>query len=148
MKTITTAAGLLLALSAFGGGKDPKPATPEYSRAAETKFMGKVAEVREVGKEGALPGIYLTVTVKADTVKLYVGPKDFVNLFGVTFKVGEEIDVTGAKVQFEGSELILAREIAMGRVTLILSRRERLAELGLQQAASLSDGRLSRRAID
>ena len=120
MKTITTAAGLLLALSAFGGGKDPKPATPEYSRGAETKFIAKVVEAKEVGKESALPGIYLTVTVKTDTVKVYVGPKEFVNLFGVTFKAGEEIEITGAKAQFEGGELILAREIAIGRVTLIL----------------------------
>ncbi len=120
MKTITTAAGLLLALSAFGGSKDPKPATPEYSRLAETKFIGKVAEVREVGIESALPGIYLTVTVKTDTVKVYVGPKEFVNLFGVKFSAGEEIEVTGAKAQFEGGELILGKEIVIGRVTLIL----------------------------
>jgi hypothetical protein len=120
MKTITTAAGLLLALSAFGGGKDPKPATPEYSRAAETKFTGKVAEVREVGTESVLPGIYLTVTVKTDTIKVYVGPKSFVNLFGVTFKAGDGVDITGAKVQFEAGELILGREIVIGRVTLIL----------------------------
>jgi hypothetical protein len=120
MNTITTAAGLLLALSAFGGSKDPKPATPEYSRGAETKFIAKIVEVREAGKESALPGIYLTVTVKTDTVKVYVGPKEFVNIFGVTFKAGEEIEVTGAKAQFEGGGLILAKEIAIGRVTLIL----------------------------
>lgn len=120
MKTITTAAGLLLALTAFGGGKDAKSAAPEYSRAAETKFSAKVTEVREAGKESALPGLYLTVTVKTDTMKLYVGPKEFVNLFGVTFKPGQEIEVTGAKTQLEGAELILAREITMGRVTLIL----------------------------
>ncbi len=119
MKTITTAAGLLLALTAFGGSKDPK-AIPEYSRTAETKFIGKVAEVREVGKESALPGIYLTVTVKTDTVKVYVGPKEFVNLFGITFKAGQEIEVTGAKAQFEGGELILGKEIVIGAVTLIL----------------------------
>jgi hypothetical protein len=120
MKTITTAAGLLLALSAFGGSKDPNPATPEYSRTAETKFIGKIAEVREAGKESALPGIYLTVAVKTDTVKVYVGPKEFIKIFGVTFKAGEEIEVTGAKAQFEGSGVILAKEIAIGRVTLIL----------------------------
>jgi hypothetical protein len=120
MKTITTAAGLMLALSAFGGGKDVKSAAPEYQRAAETKFMGKVAEVREVGKESALDGIYLTVTVKTDRVNVYLGPKDFVKIFGVTFKAGEEIEVLGAKAQFEGSELILGREIRIGAVTLIL----------------------------
>jgi hypothetical protein len=116
MKSITIAAGLLLGLSAFGGGKDPKAATPEYSRAAETKFTGKIAEVREAGTDSALPGIYLTV----NTIKVYVGPKAFVNLFGVTFKAGDSVDITGAKVQFEGGELILSREIVIGRVTLIL----------------------------
>ena len=38
-------------------------ATPEYSRAAETKVTGKIAEVREAGTESALPGIYLTVNI-------------------------------------------------------------------------------------
>jgi hypothetical protein len=120
MKTITTAGGLLLALCAFGGGKDAKPAAPEYPLGVETKFIAKVAEVREVGKENALDGVHLTLTTKTDTVKVYVGPKDFVKIFGVTFKPGQEIEVIGAKVKFEGSEVILAREIQMGRVTLIL----------------------------
>ena len=39
------------------------------------------------------------------------------NLFGVTFKPGDSVDITGAKVQFEGGELILSREIVIGRVT-------------------------------
>ena len=120
MKTMTIAGSLLLALSAFGGGKDAKSTVPDYPRATETKFMAKVVESREVGKESVLEGVYLTVTVKTDTLKVYVGPKDFVKLFGVTFKAGEEIEVTGAKVQFEGSDLILARELRMGHVTLIL----------------------------
>ena len=51
---------------------------------------------------------------------MYFGPKDFVNIFGVTFKAGEEIEVSGAKAQFEGDELILGREIRIGCVTLIL----------------------------
>jgi hypothetical protein len=120
MKTITTAAGLLLALSAFGGSRDPKPAGPSYDRRAEATFVAKVAEVRETGTQSALEGIYLTVTVKTDRVNVYVAPKDFVKLFGVTFKTGQEIEVIGAKTLLEGGEVILAREIRIGQVTLIL----------------------------
>lgn len=119
MKILTTAAGLLMAMSAFGGGTDAKVAAPAYQRSAETKFIAKVAEVREVSK-GGLEGIYLTVTVKSDTLNVYVGPAAFVKIFGVAFTPGEEIEVTGAKAQVNGADVILAREIALGRVTLIL----------------------------
>ena len=120
MRTITTALGLLLVLPAFGGGKDVKTAAPAYQRSAETKFIAKVAEVREAPKGASLEGIFLSVTVKAETLNVYVGPKEFVKLFGVTFNVGEEIEVTGAKAEIDGAQVILAREINVGRVTLIL----------------------------
>jgi len=121
MKTVTTVAGFLLAVSAFAGGSDPKVPAPAYPLKAETNFIAKVADMREVGKESALAGIYLSVTNKnGETVNVYVGPKEFVKLFDVTFKVGLELEITGAKVKFDGGDVILSREIKFGRITLTL----------------------------
>lgn len=122
MKAMTWAVALALGCAAFGGGKDPKTsAGPAYDRGSESKFLGKIAEVREVPK-GELPGgIYLTVkTEKGDSVNVYVGPREFVKIFDVTFKAGEEVEVLASKVKFEGGDIFLAREIRMGQVTLIL----------------------------
>lgn len=121
MRVMTCVAGLLLACSVFGGNKDPKtdPA-PAYNRASESKFFGSIAEVREVGKDHALPGIFLTVAVKSDKLTVYVGPKEFVKLFDLTFSEGQEVDVLASKVKYEGGEVFLAREIRMGTTTLIL----------------------------
>jgi len=119
MKGITFAAGLLLACSAFAGGNETKKNSgPAYDRSTETKFTGKIAEIRETPKDQALGGIHITVTGK--DMDIYVGPTDFVKIFGADLKVGEEVEVLASKVKFDGNEILLAREIRMGHVTLIL----------------------------
>ncbi len=122
MKAITCVAALLLAVSAAAGGKDAKAAPgPAYDRNSETKFLGKVTEVRELGQDHALAGVYLSIkTEKGENVSVYVGPQEFIKLFDVTFSAGEDVEVRASKVKFDGSDLFLAREIRMGQVTLIL----------------------------
>ena len=148
MKTITTAAGLLLALSAFGGSKDPKPRPRSIRVLRKPSSSGRWRRFGEVGMRARFREIYLTVTVKTDTVKVYVGPKEFVNLFGVKFSAGEEIEVTGAKAQFEGGELILGKEIVIGRVTLILRDESGWPNWDYNKPESAADGPVSRRMID
>ena len=68
MKTITTAAGLMLALSAFGGGKDV-----EIRGAGVFSVRGNQIYREGGGGSGSrqgerASGVYLTVTVKTDTV--------------------------------------------------------------------------------
>ncbi len=122
MKAMTWAVALALGCAAFGGGKDPKsPAGPAYDRSSETKFIGKIVEVREVPAGQVLAGIHLTVKMeKGENVNVYVGPRAFVKIFDVTFSAGQEVEVLASKVKFEDGEIFLAREIRMGQTTLIL----------------------------
>jgi hypothetical protein len=117
MRIFAIVSGLVMGAWAFGA--DARIAAPEYQRSAETKFIGKVTGVRELDK-GGLEGIYLTVTVKNEPVEVYVGPKSFVKLAGVSFATGQEVRVTGAAAEVEGVKVILAREIEIKQVTLIL----------------------------
>lgn len=118
-KAIPCAAGLLLACAVFAA-TNPKDPAHSYDLKSETKFTAKIVEVTEVAKNEALPGIHLTVDCKEGKVNLYVGPKEFVKLFDVTFKEGQEIDVIASKIAAEGGDIYLAREIRLGQVTLVL----------------------------
>jgi hypothetical protein len=85
MKTILGAV-MTLALSlpfgmapAFGGGKDPAPAVPQYN-------------------------------VKSET---------FIKLMAMPIRNGlKDVGITGSKVKFEGTDLVLARELRIEKTVL------------------------------
>jgi hypothetical protein len=120
----TSALTLLLGVAGFAGGKDPGDKGPRYDPAKETTISTTVVEVREVSSEGPLEGIHLDVKMKGETLEVYVGPADFVKLFGVTFNKGDDIDVTGSKVTVDGGVILLGREIRLGHVTLLLRDKD------------------------
>ena len=100
-------------------GKDIKDAGPAYDTATVVSVTAIVTEVRDV-QTGPLDGVNLTVKVNGQPIRLYVAPAAFVKSFGVTFKKNDILEVTGSKVTFEGSALILARDITLFRTDMIL----------------------------
>ena len=99
--------------------KDPKAPGPSYDTATVVDIQAKVTAVREVPKGSPMDGLHLMVQSGADTLDVYVGPPEFVKVFEVTFKPGDQIHVIGSKVDFEGSKVVLAREVAIGTVTIL-----------------------------
>lgn len=93
---------------------------PVYDPATEINTIVAIVDVRKVPKEDILDGIHLTVKSKNDSFDVYLGPVDFVKLFDVAFKKGDEIELTGSRVRVQGEDLVLAREVRFGHVTLIL----------------------------
>ena len=110
---------LMVMPGVFAGAKDPAVTAPAYDTKTETQFEAIVGEARQVSS-GALIGTFLTVKYKGESLDVYLGPDEFVKLFEVQFKAGHEVQVTGSKVKFEGKDLILAREVEIGKVTLRL----------------------------
>jgi hypothetical protein len=96
--------------------KDPGPA---YDTTKVVGIQGKVTAVREDPKGSPMEGLHLTLQAGLETLDVYVGPAEFVKVFEVTFKPGDQIRVIGAKVDFEGSTVVLAREVAIGTVTIL-----------------------------
>jgi hypothetical protein len=109
--TLTFALALSLAFVA-------KAADPAYDKATVVEVSGTVTAVREVPKGNPLPGIHLTLQAESKTLDIYVGPTEFVKMFEVTFKNGDNIRAIGSKVKFEDATVVLAREVTMGEVTL------------------------------
>ena len=99
--------------------KDPKAPGPSYDTTKVVEIQGKVKAVREDPKGSAMAGLHLTLQAGVETLDVYVGPPEFVKVFEVTFKPGDEVRVIGAKVDFEGSKVVLAREVGIGIVTIL-----------------------------
>lgn len=110
---------LLVVPSAFAGGKDPSSLAPAYDAKTEIQFEGQVAGTREVST-GPLQGVYLTVTAKGESTDLYLAPVAFIKMIDAHFNAGETVEVTGSKVVFNGKDLVLTRELRLGKTTLAL----------------------------
>jgi len=121
MRSLTFSVLLALPIAvAFGGGKEPIAAGPQYDPDKVVTVTAIVTDVREVPKGDPLEGINLTVKVNGETIRAYVAPVAFVKLFSVTFKKNDVLEITGSKVRFEGSDLILTRELTRFQTDMIL----------------------------
>jgi len=126
MKAFALAAVLGLAVSPlFGDSKESKEkSAPAYDTATVVDVSGEVTEVRDIPSGSPIAGVNLTIKVKGEPVAVYVAPTEFVKLFDVKFAKGDEVQVVGSKVKFEGADLILAREIRLGHTTLVVRDKD------------------------
>jgi hypothetical protein len=122
MQTILGAVMTLAMITpAFGGGKDPAPAVPQYNAKAETDFVGTVMKIREVPAGEAFAGTHLTMQVRNETIDVFLGPADFIKLMALPLKAGlKDVGIAGSKVKFEGNDLVLARELRIDKMVLSL----------------------------
>jgi hypothetical protein len=117
---------VLLIVAANASGQTPAAdPEPRYDTAASVDMMVVVESQREVPKGSPLAGFHLIVrpeTAKegTDTIDVYLGPSDYVKDFDVTFAKGDRLQVTGCKVKYAGTIVILAKELRRESTTLYL----------------------------
>ncbi len=90
---------------------------PKYDLTKETKFKGTVTQVTEGA--GATDPTVLTVKVAENVISVRLAPKDYLKEIDCWIKVGDVVEVTGAKVTDSGDE-VLAREVVFGNNTMVL----------------------------
>lgn len=117
MKTLVGTA-IALSMTLLAADK-AAPIDPSYDTATVIDLTAKVTEVREVSKGQPLAGVHVILQKESQTLDIYVGPAEFVKVFDVKFVKGDEIRVIGSKVDFDGSTVVLAREVTLGTVTLV-----------------------------
>ena len=112
---------------AFGQGTEQERAGV-YNQNAETIVKGTVEQV----KTAYLPGggasaqarremsgpIYINLKADSGTFAVYVGPSWFLESKGFKFAKGDQIEVTGSKLQ--DKDVIVAREIKRGDQILVV----------------------------
>ena len=102
------------------GQKAPETSPPKYDPQTETKMKVKVDDVKLPPKGSEKEVVHLLVKNGPDTMDVYLCPKSFLDDMGVSFNKGDDIALTGSKVKQNGADLILAREVVKGDVTLVL----------------------------
>jgi hypothetical protein len=98
----------------------PAAAKVKYDEASRIKITGVVDDIqqRSLGGTCKAPGVFVTVKANEQTYELRVGPKWFVDTLTWTFTKGDKLEITGWKVDKEGSNEVVVRKINRAEWTL------------------------------
>jgi len=113
---IVVFAVLLAALPA--GAQEKPPRAPEYDVNAEVTVRGEVVEVHESKLASDHPGLHVVLKNEEETVEVHACPVRFLRELEFTIEPGDRLAVTGSRRK--GTNLIVAREIVKGQLSLIL----------------------------
>jgi len=94
----------------------PRASVPKYDAATEAVFKGTVQEVRDrqCPVSGGIGSHVILKLENGSTIEVHLASKKFVDEYELVFNVGDQLEVTGSKVVFEGVETIFAREVKRG----------------------------------
>jgi hypothetical protein len=92
-------------------------AVPKYDPKAETTFKGIIVDVRDrvCPVSGGLGSHIIIRMSDGKTIEAHLAATKFVNSYDLIFHKGEEVEIIGTKVMFEGVETIFAREVRRGQ---------------------------------
>lgn len=121
---------LIIALAAIvpvfaAQGSDNKETVPKYDPSTEATFKGTVDEVRDRNcpvSRGM--GSHILLKTGDTTIEVHIAPTKFVKDYEVVFEKGDQIEVIGSKVKFEGVDTIFAREIRRGNDTFVFRDKD------------------------
>ncbi len=110
---------LIVASSAFSQGMGQR--RNFYDQSTVTTIKGTIQSVDTLsGHRGNFHMIELTVKDTSGTIAVNVGPTFYLDEQKISFKVGDNVVVTGSKVQFNGNDVILAAQVKDGDKTITL----------------------------
>jgi DNA/RNA endonuclease YhcR with UshA esterase domain len=98
-----------------------KPAVPKYDTATEATFKGTVDEVRDrqCPVSGGMGSHIVLKLSDGKTIEVHLATTKFVKEYELVFNKGDQVEVVGSKVNFEGVDTIFAREIRRGTDTFV-----------------------------
>jgi DNA/RNA endonuclease YhcR with UshA esterase domain len=121
---------LILALTvamapAFAAQKSA-PGVPKYDPTTEAVFKGTVQEVtdRQCPVSGGMGSHVLLKQADGSTIEVHLATTKFLKTYELVFNKGDEIEVTGSKVKFEGVDTIFARQVKRGNDTFVFRDKD------------------------
>ena len=91
-----------------------------YNPSTEATVQGTVEEVTQATRGQGWGGTHLTLKSDQGTVDVHLGPTRFLEANKFTAAKGDQLKVTGSKIQYEGHDTLIAREVTKGGRTLTL----------------------------
>ncbi len=117
----------VIAAPAVAAGKaGSQAAAPKYDRTTEATFKGTVEDVhdRECPVSGGMGGHIVLKLGDGKTIEVHLATTKFMKNYDLVFNKGDQVEVTGSKVVFEGVETIFAREIKRGNDTFVFRDKD------------------------
>jgi hypothetical protein len=104
-----------------GGWGMGTPYSALYNSALVDNLMGEVLKVEKViPDKGMTYGVQILLKTEKETIPVHLGPVWFVERLDVQVVKGDTVEVKGARINFQGKQVILAAEIKKGPSTLTL----------------------------
>jgi uncharacterized cupredoxin-like copper-binding protein len=82
-----------------------------YDPSTETTVQGTIDTVTNTTGRHGWSGMHLRLKSGDKVYEVHVGPSAYIEKSGFTFSAGEQIEVVGSKVQLQGVDTLIAREI-------------------------------------
>jgi hypothetical protein len=116
---LALSAALLLAPGVLA--KNPKLfLEPQYDPATIVELEGKVVAIRETPAIDAMAGIHVILKTSMDSVDVYLGPARFIKMLNFKVEPGDKLEVIGSEIVYIDGDVVLAREVKKGAVSLTL----------------------------
>ena len=116
---LLSVAGLVYAINR--GLNNHKTYKRKYNADTVEELKGRILELEySKNKKEELRGVHFFLETKEETIPVHLGPVWFISHQGKRLKRGEKVEVTGSRIDFEGTECIVARSVKRGNETLRL----------------------------
>lgn len=119
LATITTVA------LAQGRGAGPGS---QYDVKTEATLTGTIEDVQQQPCMGRRTGTHLMLKTASETVEICVGPPAYVQEKGFAFTKGEQVEVIGSRMKFDGKDVVVARQITKDKQVLTLRNAQGIPE--------------------
>lgn len=96
-------------------------ASRKYDPTTVETIQGSVVSVDRVGTAGrGKMGVHLTVQTDKETLPVMLGPAWYVDRQEMTFSQGDQIEVTGSRITYQGQPALVAAQVRKGDQVLTL----------------------------
>lgn len=128
----------VVALTSFvvaqmGAGRGRMMRGPIYNTATEATVLGTVDDVQQITGQATGPagagwarcpggwtGTHVLLKIETGTVVVHVGPSAYLASKNFTIAKGDSLKVLGSKMQYNGADFLIAKEITKGDQVLTL----------------------------
>ncbi len=95
--------------------------TRMYNPKTVETIHGTVDRIDEVSpQKGMSQGVHLTVKTEKGPVSVHLGPAWYLRNQDVIIKTGDQVEITGSQIEFNGKPAIIAKQVVKGDDVLTL----------------------------
>ena len=95
-----------------------------YNPSTEITVQGKVTTIDTMTGRRGWNGIHLAVQSEEAKYHIHVGPAAYIERNGFTFAAGDQVEIVGSEVVYNGTKALIAREIKKDEKTLQLRDKQ------------------------